>query len=129
MDIRYHNNSLSNNWVSQVANSGKESPCQCRRHKRYGFDSWIGKIPWKRKWPPTPVFLPGKSHGQRNLVSYSPWGRKELDVAEWAEWLTHTHTSNNNWVFPVYQETVVCMPYFMSFFQQPLVCVLFFAPF
>ena len=39
----------------------------------------MGKIPWRRRWPPTPVFLPGKSHGQRNLVGYSPWGYKELD--------------------------------------------------
>ena len=43
--------------------SGKESACQCRRHRRCRFDPWIGKIPWRRKWQPTPVFLPGKSHG------------------------------------------------------------------
>ena len=41
------------------------------------FDPWVGKIPWNRKWLPIPEFLPGKSHGQRNLVGYSPWGRKE----------------------------------------------------
>ena len=46
--------------------SGKESTCQCRR---CGFDPWVGKIPWRRKWQPTPVFLPGKSHGQRSLVA------------------------------------------------------------
>ena len=45
--------------------SGKESTCQCRRHKRRGFDPWVRKIPWRRKWQPTSVFLPGKSHGQR----------------------------------------------------------------
>jgi len=44
---------------------------------------WVGKIPWRRKWQPTPVFLPGKSHGQRSLVGYSPWGHKELDTTEW----------------------------------------------
>ena len=38
------------------------------------------KIPWRREWLPTPVFLPGKSHGQRSLVGYSPWGHKELDI-------------------------------------------------
>ena len=43
---------------------------------------WVMKIPWRRKWQPTPVFLPGKSHGQRNLVCYSPWGRKESDTTE-----------------------------------------------
>ena len=45
----------------------KKSSCQCRRHKRRGFDSWFGKIPWRRNWLLTPVFLPGKSHGQRSL--------------------------------------------------------------
>ena len=51
----------------------KESACQCRR---CGFNSWVEKIPWKRKWQPTSVFLPGKSHGQRILAGYSPWGHK-----------------------------------------------------
>ena len=46
---------------------GKESACQCRRHKRHGFDPWVRKIPWKKEWLPTPVFLPGESHGQRNV--------------------------------------------------------------
>ena len=59
--------------------SGKEPACQCWR---LGFDSWVGKIPWRRAWQPTPVFLPGNSHGQRSLEGYSPWGRKESDMAE-----------------------------------------------
>ena len=46
---------------SQVVLSGKESACQCRRHKRHGFDPWVGKIPWRRGWQPTPFFLPGES--------------------------------------------------------------------
>ena len=50
--------------------------------ERPGFDPWVRKIPWRRKWHPTPVLLPGKSHGQRSLVGYSPWGRKELDTTE-----------------------------------------------
>ena len=53
--------------------SGKETACQC---KRPGFDPWVRKIPWKRKWQPTPVFLPGEFHGQRSLVGYSPWGHR-----------------------------------------------------
>jgi len=44
------------------------------------FDSWVGKIPWKRRWQPIPVFLPGEFHGQRNLVSYRSWGHKESDT-------------------------------------------------
>ena len=50
--------------------NGKESTCQSRRR---GFDPWVGKIPWRRKWQPTLIFLPGKSHGQRSLEDYSPW--------------------------------------------------------
>ena len=46
------------------------------------IDPWVGKIPWRRKWQPTLVFLPGESHGWRNLVGYSPQGRKELDTTE-----------------------------------------------
>ena len=49
---------------------------------RHGFDPWVGKIHWRRNWQPTPVFLPGKFHGQRSLAGYSPWGHKELDMTE-----------------------------------------------
>ena len=62
--------------------SGKETACQCRRRRWHGFDPRVGKIPWRRKWQPTLVFLPGESHGQRNLVGYSPWTRKESDTTE-----------------------------------------------
>ena len=64
--------------------SGKEPACQCRRCKRLEFNHWVGKIPWKRSWTPTPVFLPGKSHGQRSLAHYTPEGCKELDTTEGA---------------------------------------------
>jgi len=47
-----------------------------------GFDLWVGKIPWRRRWPPTPVFLHGEVHGQRNLLGYSPWGHKDSDMTE-----------------------------------------------
>ena len=53
-------------WVS-----GKDSTCN-------SGDTWFGKIPWRRKWHPTPVFLPGKSHGQRNLAGYSPSGCRRV---------------------------------------------------
>ena len=59
--------------------NGKESTCQCGRH---GFDLWVRKIPWRRKWQPTPVFLPGKSHRERHLVGYSSWGRKESNTTK-----------------------------------------------
>ena len=64
--------------------NGKEPACQCRRHKSHGFNHWVRKIPWSTKWQPTPVFLPGKFHGQRSLAGYSPWGHKETQMTEWA---------------------------------------------
>ena len=60
--------------------SGKEPACQCRRHKKHGFNPWVRKVPWRRAT--TPVFLPAESHGQRRLGGYSPWGLKELDLTE-----------------------------------------------
>ena len=59
--------------------SGKESNSQCRRR---WFDPWVGKIPWRRKWQPIPVFLPGEFHGQKSPVGYSPKGSKESDTTE-----------------------------------------------
>ena len=47
-----------------------------------GFDPWVWKIPWRRAWQPTLVFLPRESHGQRSLAGYSPWGHKESDTTE-----------------------------------------------
>ena len=59
--------------------SGEKSPLQCRSHRRRGFYPWDGKIPRRRKWQPTPGFLPGKSHGERSLVGCSPGGREGSD--------------------------------------------------
>ena len=71
--------------------SGRESACWCRRHR---FNPWVRKIPWRRKWQPTPVFLPGKSHGQRSLVGYSPWGYKESGTTEWLS--IHMHLTSRS---------------------------------
>ena len=71
--------------------SGKEPTYQRRRRKRYGFDLSVGKIPWKRAWQPSPVFLPREFLEQRSLVGYSPQGHKGLDMTE-ATSHTHTHT-------------------------------------
>ena len=75
---------MCSNKASLGGSDGKEPTCQCRN---YGFDPWVGKIPWRRKWQPTPLFLPRKSHGLRSPVGYCPWGCKELGMTEW---LTHT---------------------------------------
>ena len=68
--------------VFPSGSAGKESTCRCRRLKRCGFNPWVGTIPQRRKRQPTPVFLPGRFHGQRSLAGYSPCGRKELDPTE-----------------------------------------------
>ena len=83
--------------------SGVEPTCQCRRQKRCGFDPWSGKIVWRRKWQPTPVFLPGKFHGQRSLAGYRPWGRTESDRAEQQGWGTQART---RWDTPLQGRTL-----------------------
>ena len=67
--------------------SGKESTCQCRRH---GFNPWVGKIPWRTKWWPAPVLLPGRSHAQRRLAGYRPRGHKESDTT-WQQTRKYMH--------------------------------------
>ena len=61
---------------------GERIHLQCRRHKRRGFDPSIRKIPWRRSWQSTQVFLPGESLGERSQTSYSLWGHKESDKTE-----------------------------------------------
>ena len=66
--------------------SSKESTCQCRRRE---FDPWVRKVPWRRTGQPTPVLLPGESHGQRSLAGYSPWDCKESDKTKVTERTAH----------------------------------------
>ena len=82
-------------WASLVAQTVKNLPAT----QESWFDLWVGKIPWKREWLPTPVFLPRKFHGQRSLEGYSPWVPKESDT----ERLTHTHTHTHT--HSTYMET------------------------
>ena len=79
-----------------------------------GFDSWVRKIPWKRKWQPTPVFFPGEFHGQRSLVGYSPWVPKELDTTEW---LTHSF-------IPSPEISVTTVPVLRLIIQIPFHCII-----
>ena len=80
--------------------SGKESTCQCRGPRRWSFSPWVGKIPWRKKLQLTLVFLSGKSHGQRSLACYNPWGGKmsqtRLSEHAHARAHTHTHTHTHN---------------------------------
>ena len=81
-DLSFFQKSMLNYSIcmwTQVVQPVKRICLQC---KRPGFDPWVGKIPWRREPLPTPVFLPGEFHGQRNLAGYSSWGCNESDTAE-----------------------------------------------
>ena len=89
--------------------SGKEPACQCRRHKRRGFEPWVGKKPWRRAQQPTPVFLPRESHGQRSLVGCCPQGHEESDMTEATECAWHIHYINDHdWVALGLMQTWPC---------------------
>ena len=94
---------LSLEWKTTLNNSfsiirlprqlgAKEPACHCRRR---GFNPWVRKIPWRRKWLPNPVFLPGESHGQNSL--FSPWGRKGSDTTGWLKSNMSRHERNPAW--------------------------------
>ena len=71
-------------WGFPSDSEVKSSPAMQETRQRLGFHLWVGKIPWRRAWQPTSVFLPGKPHGQRSLVGCGPWG---LTVGhDWSEW-------------------------------------------
>ena len=81
----------------------------CLQYRRPGFNPWIEKISWRRKWQPTPVFLPGESHGQRSLVGLSPWGHSQTQQSNWrfqdiftngipSSYCYQQHTSNHNFL-------------------------------
>ena len=79
-----YGNPLQCPWVSLVAQTVKKS----------WFDPWFGKIPWRRAWQPTPVFLPGEFHGQRSLAGCNPWGHKESAMTEWLSVARHAASSS-----------------------------------
>ena len=81
-------------WAFPRWLSGKESACQCRRHRKHRFNPWVGKIPWRRKWQPTLVFLPGKPHGQRSLVGCRSCGCRVQRVGH--DWMNE-HACNFGW--------------------------------
>ena len=78
---------VRHDWMSLAhfpgGSVGKASACNAGDSGKRGFNPWVRKICWRRKWQPTQIFLPGESHGWRRLVGYSPWGHKESDMTEW----------------------------------------------
>ena len=97
----YH---ICNLYVSLVAQMVKNLPTM----QENSFDPWVGKIPWRREWLPTPVFLPGKFHGQRSLASYSPWESRRVGH-NWVTFITLLHLpvyidTNIKWTFTICKE-------------------------
>ena len=90
--------------------SGNKATCQCR------LDPWIRKIPWCRKWPPTPVILPGEYCGEKGLAGYSPWGCKDQGTTEYA----HTHTQLIQNIKPKKNMLMVLSE--IPFFMQMILC-------
>ena len=89
--------------------SGKGPACQCRRHKRYWFDPWIRKIPWRRHGNPLLLFLPGESHGRRSLAGYKSMGSQRVRH-DWVTEHAHTHV----WTAPTGGCKLVWMPTVLS---------------
>ena len=87
--------------------SGKEFTYQCRRH---AFNPWVRKIPWRRKWQPTPVFLPGKSHGQRSLAGCSPWDHERVGHNSVSKQQTSSFPKWKGRTFQVAQWLRLCLP-------------------
>ena len=97
---------FSDNWTC----ISSQLPCWLRWCRiclqgRRPDNPWVRKSLWRREWQPTPVFLPGESHGQRSLPGYSPWGRKGSVTTRWPHTHTHTHThtqlENSEWVWQI----------------------------
>ena len=102
--------------------SGKESASQCRR---YRFDLWVGKIPWRKKRQPTPVFLPRKSHGQMILMSYSLGVAKELNMLRQLNNNKHKYTTFKKMVNISLVDTFLSFYCFLFSFKKTFTLVLF----
>ena len=81
--------SLLFTWGQTMTSLVAQTVKLCLQCGRPRFDPWFGKILWRRKWQPTPVLLPGKSHGQKSVVGYSPWGHQESDMTERLHFLSY----------------------------------------
>ena len=85
---------VSNTWGFPSDSELKNLPAK-EEMQETGFDPWVRKIPWRRKWQPIPIFLLGESHGQRSLAGYSPWGLKESNRTEQLSVLQYLRASLN----------------------------------
>ena len=107
----------------------KNLPANTGSARDTGFDPWVRKISWSKKWQPIPVFLPGRYHGHRSLAGYSIWGHKQSDMTEWLNTHTHTHTHTHTesswwslgammWLPEPFQIRVSILWFFFFFFSN-----------
>ena len=92
-----HTHTHTDRQAFRGSSASEEPAYQYNRHKRHKSDPWARKIPWRRRWQPTLVFLLGKFRRQRSMAGYSPWGYKELDTNEHTHMQTYTHTHKHTW--------------------------------
>ena len=95
--------------------------CQCRKRKRHGFDPWARKIPWRKAWQPTLIFLPGESHGQKSLAGCSPWGHRVQH--NWSN-LKCTHMRKSDYIFCRFPEPWTFL--IVSPLSNVFLCLLYF---
>ena len=113
-------NKKHDNIVNSLQLNKKKNCLKYRRWGRRRFNPWVRKIHWRRKWQTTPVFLPGKSHGQRSLVGYHPKGCKESNTTEWlsaptaAGWIVWSSRVLGAWLAPFRSETCQMWFYYCS---------------
>ena len=113
-------------WRFTDCASGKEPACQCRRHKRHGFHPWVGKIPWRRAWQPTPIFLPEESHGESSLTGYIVHGVAQCWT--WLKWhsthmvvkfnlftmrILRISTDSTYWICPKHLSSAILIFYYV----------------
>ena len=103
--------SVNSTCLKVPSDSGGKNPPSVQETRRGGFDPWDGKIPWRRTWQPTPVFLSGESRGQRSLEGYSPRGHTESDMTER---LNMKHAQNPRLLRHIDKDTDVCPDILMS---------------
>ena len=99
--------------------SGQSICLQCRRP---GFIPWVGKIPWRRKWQSTPVFLPGESHGQRSLAGYSPWGHSRTRLSDFTFTYAERYFMSKHF-HPTVHSTLITLLFIIEYIYR-YVCML-----
>ena len=99
-------------WNSNPFSGGSDGKKICLQSRTPGFDPWVGKIPWRREWQPSPVFLTGKFHGQRSLACYNPWGHRVGH--DWAHILANTQQRTFAPQIPEIIRSIVLEPHFRS---------------